>query len=165
MASNRPIFNKLVIQGSFMGKLWNEIFKYQYLPFLITGVRQFSISFVADFIFCVAHPIVLIYNASVIRHRLVDTIKVYGSYLVELFTNHWINHKRKSIKIFMTFSFIPLCNFPEITLSVCYEVNHIEVTDRQTLDWQQWLFKGFDMPVKATRWSCFRVKLQPRRNC
>ena len=96
MASNRPIFNKLVIQGSFMGKLWNEIFKYQYLPFLITGVRQFSISFVADFIFCVAHPIVLIYNASVIRHRLVDTIKVYGSYLVELFTNNWINDKRKS---------------------------------------------------------------------
>ena len=42
----------------------------------------------------------------------------------------------------MTLRFIPLCNFPEITLSVYYEVNHKEVTDRQTLDWQQWLFKG-----------------------
>ena len=78
----------LIIYGTFYCILYS-------IP-IDLGVRQFSISFVADFIFCVAHPIVLIYNASVIRHRLVDTIKVYGSYLVELFTNNWINDKRKS---------------------------------------------------------------------
>ena len=108
---NGPILNKLVIQGSLMRKLCNEIFKYPLPPFLITGVRQFSISFVADFIFCVAHPIVLIYNASVIRHRLVDIIKVYGSYLVELFTNQWINDKRKIIEdLNYDIQFFPLCN-------------------------------------------------------